>query len=145
MLWEDKKEEHSRVVATRRIESKRKRGKKKVRRQPGHLRADVPHKRWAKKSSLEQSSTEHGYSHEIVKRLFQWNAMGHGFTPGRACWQTFLKSKTRYGTGVVGEEISLRDELITSLVKSWDSAHEGIVYLLPELAITLFAACFGEK
>jgi chromosome segregation protein len=75
-----------------------------------------------KKSSLESVINEHGYSTESVKRLFQSNAMGHGFTPAGVL-ADFLEVETRY-EGVVEE--FLRDELNYVVVKSWDSANEGM-------------------
>src|SRR4051812_12316525 len=47
-----------------------------------------------KKSSLESVINEHGYSTESVKRLFQSNAMGHGFTPAGEL-ADFLAVETR--------------------------------------------------
>ncbi|HET8887462.1 MAG TPA: chromosome segregation protein SMC [Candidatus Angelobacter sp.] len=75
-----------------------------------------------KKNSLESVINEHGYSTESVKRLFQSNAMGHGFTPAGVL-ADFLEVETRY-EGVVEE--FLRDELNYVVVKSWDSANEGM-------------------
>jgi chromosome segregation protein len=75
-----------------------------------------------KKSSLESVINEHGYSTESVKRLFQSNAMGNGFTPAGVL-ADFLEVETRY-EGVVEE--FLRDELNYVVVKSWDSANEGM-------------------
>jgi chromosome segregation protein len=75
-----------------------------------------------KKSSLESVINEHGYSTESVKRLFQSNSMGHGFTPAGVL-ADFLEVETRY-EGVVEE--FLRDELNYVVVKSWDSANEGM-------------------
>jgi chromosome segregation protein len=75
-----------------------------------------------KKSSLESVINEHGYSTESVKRLFQSNAMGHGFTPAGVL-ADFLEVETRYESVV---EEFLRDELNYVVVKSWDSANEGM-------------------
>jgi chromosome segregation protein len=75
-----------------------------------------------KKSSLESVINEHGYSTESVKRLFQSNSIGHGFTPAGVL-ADFLEVETRY-EGVVEE--FLRDELNYVVVKSWDSANEGM-------------------
>jgi chromosome segregation protein len=75
-----------------------------------------------KKISLESVINEHGYSTESVKRLFQSNAMGNGFTPAGVL-ADFLEVETRY-EGVVEE--FLRDELNYVVVKSWDSANEGM-------------------
>ena len=65
---------------------------------------------------------EHGYSTESVKRLFQSNAIGHGFTPAGVL-ADFLEVETRYESVV---EEFLRDELNYVVVKSWDSANEGM-------------------
>ncbi len=75
-----------------------------------------------KKSSLESVINEHGYSTESVKRLFQSNAMGHVFTPAGVL-ADFLEVETRYESVV---EEFLRDELNYVVVKSWDSANEGM-------------------
>jgi chromosome segregation protein len=75
-----------------------------------------------KKSSLESVINEHGYSTESVKRLFQSNAVGNAFTPAGVL-ADFLEVETRY-EGVVEE--FLRDELNYVVVKSWDSANEGM-------------------
>ena len=75
-----------------------------------------------KKSSLESVINEHGYSTESVKRLFQSNAMGRGFTPAGVL-ADFLEVETRYESVV---EEFLRDELNYVVVKSWDSANEGM-------------------
>ena len=75
-----------------------------------------------KKSSLESVINEHGYSTESVKRLFQSNSIGHGFTPAGVL-ADFLEVDTRYESVV---EEFLRDELNYVVVKSWDSANEGM-------------------
>jgi chromosome segregation protein len=75
-----------------------------------------------KKSSLESVINEHGYSTESVKRLFQSNAVGRGFTPAGVL-ADFLEVETRYESVV---EEFLRDELNYVVVKSWDSANEGM-------------------
>ncbi|HKV93759.1 MAG TPA: chromosome segregation protein SMC [Candidatus Angelobacter sp.] len=75
-----------------------------------------------KKSSLESVINEHGYSTESVKRLFQSGAMGNGFTPAGVL-ADFLEVETRYESVV---EEFLRDELNYVVVKSWDSANEGM-------------------
>ncbi|HWF02544.1 MAG TPA: chromosome segregation protein SMC [Candidatus Angelobacter sp.] len=75
-----------------------------------------------KKSSLESVINEHGYSTESVKRLFQSNAIGHGFTPAGVL-ADFLEVENRYEAVV---EEFLRDELNYVVVKSWDSANEGM-------------------
>ena len=75
-----------------------------------------------KRASLEAVINEHGYSTESVKRLFQSNAIGNGFAPVGVL-ADFLEVETRY-EGVVEE--FLRDELNYIVVKSWDSANEGM-------------------
>jgi chromosome segregation protein len=75
-----------------------------------------------KKGSLEAIINEHGYSTESVKRLFQSSAIGHGFSPAGVL-ADFLEVDTRYESVV---EDFLRDELNYVVVKSWDSANEGV-------------------
>jgi chromosome segregation protein len=75
-----------------------------------------------KKSSLESVINEHGYSTESVKRLFQSNAIGNKFTPAGVL-ADFLEVENRYESVV---EEFLRDELNYVVVKSWDSANEGM-------------------
>jgi chromosome segregation protein len=78
-----------------------------------------------KRNSLEAVINEHGYSTESVKRLFQSNAIGNGFAPVGVL-ADFLEVDNRY-EGVV--EDFLRDELNYVVVKSWDSANEGMKLL----------------
>ncbi|HEV2990367.1 MAG TPA: chromosome segregation protein SMC [Candidatus Angelobacter sp.] len=78
-----------------------------------------------KKNSLEAVINEHGYSTESVKRLFQSNAIGHGFAPAGVL-ADFLEVDPRYESVV---EDFLRDELNFVVVKSWDSADEGMKLL----------------
>jgi chromosome segregation protein len=75
-----------------------------------------------KKNSLEAVINEHGYSTESVKRLFQSNVVGHGFSPVGVL-ADFLEVEGRYENVV---EDFLRDELNFVVVKSWDSATEGV-------------------
>ena len=75
-----------------------------------------------KKNSLEAVINEHGYSTESVKRLFQSSAVGQGFIPAGVL-ADFLEVETRYESVV---EEFLRDELNYVVVKSWDSANEGM-------------------
>ncbi len=75
-----------------------------------------------KRASLEAIINEHGYSTESVKRLFQSNAIGNGFAPVGVL-ADFLEVETRYENVV---EEFLRDELNYIVVKSWDSANEGM-------------------
>ena len=78
-----------------------------------------------KKNSLEAVINEHGYSTESVKRLFQSTALGSGFAPVGVL-ADFLEVDTRYESVV---EDFLRDELNYVVVKSWDSADEGMKLL----------------
>jgi chromosome segregation protein len=75
-----------------------------------------------KKGSLETVINEHGYSTESVKRLFQSSVIGNGFAPVGVL-ADFLEVETRYENVV---EDFLRDELNYVVVKSWDSANEGM-------------------
>jgi chromosome segregation protein len=75
-----------------------------------------------KKNSLEAVINEHGYSTESVKRLFQSNVVRHGFEPAGVL-ADFLEVEGRYESVV---EDFLRDELNYVVVKSWDSADEGV-------------------
>ena len=75
-----------------------------------------------KKNSLEAVINEHGYSTESVKRLFQSSAIGNGFAPAGVL-ADFLEVDPRYEAVV---EDFLRDELNFVVVKSWDSANEGM-------------------
>jgi chromosome segregation protein len=75
-----------------------------------------------KKGSLEAIINEHGYSTESVKRLFQSSAIGNGFAPAGVL-ADFLEVENRYESVV---EDFLRDELNYVVVKSWDSANEGM-------------------
>src|SRR5437016_4873724 len=78
-----------------------------------------------KKNSLEAVINEHGYSTESVKRLFQSNVVGHGFAPAGVL-ADFLEVDSRYESVV---EDFLRDELNYVVVKSWDSADQGMKLL----------------
>lgn len=78
-----------------------------------------------KKNSLEAVINEHGYSTESVKRLFQSNAIGNGFAPVGVL-ADFLEVDNRYESVV---EDFLRDELNYVVVKSWDSADQGMKLL----------------
>jgi chromosome segregation protein len=65
---------------------------------------------------------EHGYSTESVRRLFQSGALQGGFAPVGVL-ADFLEVDPRYERVV---EDFLRDELNYIVVKSWDSADEGL-------------------
>jgi chromosome segregation protein len=75
-----------------------------------------------KKGSLEAVIAEHGYSTESVRRLFQSGALQGGFAPAGVL-ADFLEVDPRYERVV---EDYLRDELNYIVVKSWDSADEGL-------------------
>jgi len=75
-----------------------------------------------KKGSLEAVIAEHGYSTESVRRLFQSGALQGGFAPVGVL-ADFLEVDPRYERVV---EDFLRDELNYIVVKSWDSADEGL-------------------
>jgi chromosome segregation protein len=102
------------------IESKRKE-EEEAKRHLDTLRAEYA-TALGKRNSLEAVINEHGYSTESVKRLFQSSAVGQGFVPAGVL-ADFLEVETRY-EGVVEE--FLRDELNFVVVKSWDSANEGM-------------------
>ncbi len=105
------------------IQSKRKEEDESKQRLDG-MRAELA-TAMGKRNSLEAVINEHGYSTESVKRLFQSNAIGNGFAPVGVL-ADFLEVDTRY-EGVV--EDFLRDELNFVVVKSWDSANEGMKLL----------------
>jgi chromosome segregation protein len=111
----------ARIVDVRgQIESKR-REEEERKRNLDRLRAEYA-TAIGKKSSLESVINEHGYSTESVKRLFQSGAAGNGFTPAGVL-ADFLEVENRYESVV---EEFLRDELNYVVVKSWDSANEGM-------------------
>jgi len=75
-----------------------------------------------RKNSLEALIREHSYSTDTVRKLFQSHALGGGLAPVGTL-ADFLEVTGEYET-VVDE--FLRDELNYIVVKSWDSAHEGV-------------------
>ncbi len=75
-----------------------------------------------KRASLESMITEHGYSTESVRKLFQSNTLQGGMAPVGVL-ADFLEVEDRY-EDVVDE--FLRDELNYIVVKSWDAADEGL-------------------
>jgi chromosome segregation protein len=114
----------ARINETRnQIESKRKE-EEDAKRHLDTLRAEYA-TAVGKKNSLESVINEHGYSTESVKRLFQSSAVGQGFVPAGVL-ADFLEVETRYESVV---EEFLRDELNYVVVKSWDSANEGMKLL----------------
>jgi chromosome segregation ATPase len=72
--------------------------------------------------SLEALIREHSYSTDTVRKLFQSNSLGGGLAPVGTL-ADFLEVNGEYES-VVDE--FLRDELNYIVVKSWDSAHEGV-------------------
>ncbi len=74
------------------------------------------------KNSLEALIREHSYSTDTVRKLFQQHSLGGGLAPVGTL-ADFLEVTGEYES-VVDE--FLRDELNYIVVKSWDSAHEGV-------------------
>ncbi|HEX4006434.1 MAG TPA: chromosome segregation protein SMC [Acidobacteriaceae bacterium] len=75
-----------------------------------------------RRNSLESLIREHSYSTDTVRKLFQANSLGGGLAPVGTL-ADFLEVNGEYES-VVDE--FLRDELNYIVVKSWDSAHEGV-------------------
>ena len=75
-----------------------------------------------RRNSLDALIREHSYSTETVRKLFQSNALGGGLAPV-GMLADFLEVNGQYES-VVDE--FLRDELNYIVVKSWDSADEGM-------------------
>jgi chromosome segregation protein len=75
-----------------------------------------------RKGSLEAVITEHGYSTESVRKLFQSGSMTGGHAPVGVL-ADFLEVEDRYEHVV---DDFLRDELNYIVVKSWDAADEGL-------------------
>ena len=75
-----------------------------------------------RRNSLSAIIEEHGYSTESVKRLFQSGALSEGFAPA-GLLADFIEVDEQYEAVV---EDFLRDELNYVVVKSWDSANEGL-------------------
>jgi len=73
-------------------------------------------------ASLEALIREHSYSTDTVRKLFQSHSLGGGLAPVGTL-ADFLEVNGEYES-VVDE--FLRDELNYIVVKSWDSAHEGV-------------------
>jgi len=73
-------------------------------------------------TSLESLIREHSYSTDTVRKLFQSHSLGGGLAPVGTL-ADFLEVNGEYES-VVDE--FLRDELNYIVVKSWDSAHEGV-------------------
>jgi chromosome segregation protein len=109
--------------ARRQIEEKR-RGEAESKRQVDKLRAEYA-TALGRKSSLEASITQHRYSTESVRRLFDSGKLNNGFAPAGVL-ADFLEVDDRY-EGVI--EDFLRDELNYVVVKSWDAADAGLQVL----------------
>ncbi|HLJ76212.1 MAG TPA: chromosome segregation protein SMC [Acidobacteriaceae bacterium] len=75
-----------------------------------------------RRNSLEALIREHSYSTDTVRKLFQSNSLGGGLAPVGTL-ADFLEVTGEYES-VVDE--FLRDELNYIVVKSWDSADEGM-------------------
>ncbi len=75
-----------------------------------------------KKASLEALISEHGYSTDSVRRLFQSGSLQGGLAPAGVL-ADFLEVEDQYEHVV---EDFLRDELNYIVVKSWDAADEGL-------------------
>ena len=75
-----------------------------------------------RRNSLSAIIQEHGYSTESVKRLFQSGALSEGFAPA-GLLADFIEVDEQYEAVV---EDFLRDELNYVVVKSWDSANQGL-------------------
>ena len=73
-------------------------------------------------ASLEALIREHSYSTDTVRKLFQSHSLGGGLAPVGTL-ADFLEVGDQYES-VVDE--FLREELNYIVVKSWDSAHEGV-------------------
>jgi chromosome segregation protein len=75
-----------------------------------------------RRDSLDALIREHSYSTDTVRKLFQSNSLGGGLAPVGTL-ADFLEVNGQYES-VVDE--FLRDELNYIVVKSWDSADEGM-------------------
>jgi len=75
-----------------------------------------------RRNSLEALIREHSYSTDTVRKLFQSHSLGGGLAPVGTL-ADFLEVNGEYES-VVDE--FLRDELNYIVVKSWDSANEGM-------------------
>ncbi len=75
-----------------------------------------------KRGSLEAVITEHGYSTESVRKLFQSGSMTGGHAPVGVL-ADFVEVEDRFEHVV---DDFLRDELNYVVVKSWDAADEGL-------------------
>jgi chromosome segregation protein len=109
------------IVASRRRLEEGRAAEKEAKARLDGLRAEYA-TALGKKGSLEAVIAEHGYSTESVKRLFQSGIVHQGFAPVGVL-ADFIEVNERYESVV---EDFLRDELNYVVVKSWDSADEGL-------------------
>ncbi len=107
----------------RQIEDKRK-AETEAKRHLDQLRAEYA-TALGKRSSLEASISQHGYSTESVRRLFQSGKLNNGFAPVGVL-ADFLEVDDLHENVV---EDFLRDELNYVVVKSWDAADAGLQVL----------------
>jgi chromosome segregation protein len=75
-----------------------------------------------RRNSLEALIREHSYSTDTVRKLFQSHSLGGGLAPVGTL-ADFLEVNGEYESVV---DTFLRDELNYIVVKSWDSANEGM-------------------
>ncbi len=109
-------------IQTLRSEIEARRGEEiQARRHADQLRAEHA-TLTGRRNSLEALIREHSYSTDTVRKLFQSRSLGGGLAPVGTL-ADFLEVNGEYES-VVDE--FLRDELNYIVVKSWDSAHEGM-------------------
>src|ERR1700722_18734534 len=75
-----------------------------------------------RRNSLQSLIREHSYSTDTVRKLLKSNSLGGGLAPVGTL-ADFLEVSGEYETVV---DAFLRDELNYIVVKSWESAHEGM-------------------
>ncbi len=75
-----------------------------------------------RRNSLQSLIQEHSYSTDTVRKLLKSNSLGGGLAPVGTL-ADFLEVSGEYETVV---DAFLRDELNYIVVKSWESAHEGM-------------------
>ncbi len=92
-----------------------------MRRRGDQLRADLA-TQTGRRNSLDALIREHSYSTDTVRKLFHSNSLGGGLAPV-GMLADFLEVNEQYES-VVDE--FLRDELNYIVVKSWESADEGM-------------------
>jgi chromosome segregation protein len=109
------------ISQTRELLERKRREEKESKNHLDTLRAEFA-TALGKRGSLEAVIAEHGYSTESVRRLFQSGVFQGGAAPVGVL-ADFLEVDPRY-EGVV--EDFLRDELNYIVVKSWDTANEGL-------------------